>query len=440
MIAKRAQRLTVVSLIVAAVLASALPTRGQTPVVEAVLTRPESGLPRALPNEMGVSAEVLARLRPAMQMHVDTGWVPGILVAVARHGKLVYLETIGSADVARGTPLLHDAVFRIYSMSKPVTAVAVMQLVEQGRLSLDDELAKYIPAWANARVYNGGGTASPVTVPAEKRITIRDLLMHTSGIAYGISSTPADSLVNAWGIFHGGRSLEVFADSLATIPLAVQPGSRWRYAAGLEVLGRVIEVVTHRPFEQYLKEEVFQPLGMTSTGFRLTPELAARAVVMHERGADGRLRAATTVLAGDNFIPGARFACGGCGLVSTAGDYLRFAQMLLNGGELDGVRVLRPETVAMMTRNLLPDGMVPIASYYGPGMGQGLGMAVKVHEPSERGPAPPGVAGWSGAANTFFWIDPAANLVGMVWTQHVTFFGATLGSEVQRIVYEALHR
>jgi CubicO group peptidase (beta-lactamase class C family) len=359
---------------------------------------------------------------------------------VARHGKLVYLETVGSADVERATPLVQDAVFRIYSMSKPVTAVAVMQLVEQGRLSLDDELAKYIPAWANARVYNGGGAVSPVTVPAERRITIRDLLMHTSGIAYGISSAPSDSLVNAWDIFNGARTLEAFADSLATIPLAVQPGSRWRYAPGLELLGRVIEVVTHRPFEQYLQQEVFRPLAMTSTGFRLTPALAARAAVVHERGADGRLRPASILLAGDNFVSGARFACGGCGLVSTAGDYLRFAQMLLNGGELDGARVLRPETVALMTRNLLPEGMVPIAGYYGPGMGQGLGMAVKVHDPSERGPAPAGVAGWSGAANTFFWIDPAANLVGMVWTQHATFFGATLGSEVQRIVYEALRR
>jgi CubicO group peptidase (beta-lactamase class C family) len=228
MIVEPAQRVIVIALIATAVMAPAIPTSGQTPVVEAGPARPESGLPRALPDVVGLSAEVLARLRPSMQVHVDTGWVPGILVAVARHGKLVYLETVGSADVERATPLVQDAIFRIYSMSKPVTAVAVMQLVEQGRLSLEDELAKYIPAWANGRVYNGGGTVSPVTVPAERRITILDLLMHTSGIAYGISSAPSDSLVNAWDIFNGARTLEAFADSLATIPLAVQPGSRWR--------------------------------------------------------------------------------------------------------------------------------------------------------------------------------------------------------------------
>jgi CubicO group peptidase (beta-lactamase class C family) len=401
---------------------------------------PPFGLPRAAPEEVGLSAEALARIGPQVQAFVDSGRVAGVLVAVARGGKLAYLETFGRADRETDVPLAPDAVFRIYSMTKPVTAVATMQLVEQGRLRLDDPVSRYIPAFAGVRVYAGGGAASPVTVPAERPITIQDLLAHTSGLPYGLGGSPSDTLARVFDLFRASRTVAGFADSVAHLPLAFQPGSRWGYGPGLEVLGRVIEVVAERPLDEYLDEEIVRPLGMRSTSFRLRPELRARLAVLYGTGGDRRLRPQREFRGADGSEPDARFVGGGGGLVSTAADYLRFAQMLLGGGELDGVRILRPETVELMRRNLLPPEQIPLPRFMmqAPGFGHGLGVGVQVEPATEANPTAEGTFGWSGAGGTFFWIDPRNELVGMVWTQ--LYFGSfgTLVPDVKRLVYSAL--
>ncbi|GLC25132.1 serine hydrolase [Roseisolibacter agri] len=396
-------------------------------------------LPRATPGDVGLSAEALARIAPAMRAYTDSGKLGGMLVAVARHGRLAYLETFGTADVRTGAPLASDAVFRMYSMTKPVTAVAVLQLVERGTLGLDDPVARYIPAFAEAAVYAGGGAAHPTTTPAVRPITIRQLLMHTSGMAYGLGVLAPDSIANARGLFVASRTVAGFADTVARIPLAFQPGARWRYGPGLEVLGRVVEIVDGRPFERYLDEEIFTPLGMRSTAMRLTPALRARLAGYYERGPDGRLRTTRGMVPQDLLEPAARFACGGCGLVSTAGDYLRFAQMLLNDGTLDGVRILRPESAAELRRDALPPALGPIpAGNFGPGTGFGLGVAVQRDRASPENPSAPGTFGWSGAANTYFWVDPANGVIGMVLTQHHPPFSYPLLRETKQLVYAAL--
>ena len=400
---------------------------------------PAQGLPRATPEAVGLSPAALARIAPAMRAYTDSGKLGGVLVAVARRGKLAYLETFGAADIEQRTPLSGDAVFRIYSMTKPVTAVAVLRLVERGQLRLDDPVSAYVPAFAEARVYAGGGTANPATTPPARPITIRDLLAHTSGLAYGLSNTPSDSLVRAFDPFRASRTLAGIADTLARIPLVFSPGDRWTYGPGLEVLGRVVEVVSGQPFDRYLDEEVFRPLRMRSTAFRLSPALRARQVRVYRPGPDRGLQPVQQVVASDNFEPGARFVCGGCGLVSTAADYLRFAQMLLDGGTLDGARILRPESVALMRRNVLPPALVPIPAFQmGPGNGFGLGVAVQVDTATAQNPSAAGTFGWPGAANTFFWVDPQHDLIGMVWTQHLPSFAYPLLPEVKRLVYAAL--
>ena len=421
---RRAAGVTIVALLVA-LLTSLTPGR----------TRAQ-GLPMATPESVGLSSATLARLEPAMRAYIDSGKLGGVLVAVARHGKLAYLRTVGRADLARGTPLGPDAVFRIYSMTKPVTAVAVLQLVERGKLRLDAPVSAYVPSFAGARVYAAGGAAHPTTRPPRRPITIRDLLAHTSGMAYALDvKTASDTLVDAFNLFRASRTVAGMADSLARIPLMFSPGERWSYGPGFEVLGRVVEVVDGRPFDRYLEEEIFRPLDMRSTGFRLTPALRARLASTYERGADGRLRPPPeSLLAGDIFEPGARFVCGGCGLVSTAGDYLRFAQMLLNGGTLGSARILRPETVALMRRNVLPPALLRT----GPDAGFGLGVAVQVDSANAQDPSAPGSFGWKGAANTFFWVDPRNDLIGMVWTQHLPYGAYPLQRDVERIVYAAL--
>jgi CubicO group peptidase (beta-lactamase class C family) len=296
-----------------------------------------------------------------------------------------------------------------------------------------------VPAFAGVRVYAGGGTARPATAAPARAITVRDLLAHTSGLAYGLSNTPSDSLVRAFDPFRASRTVAAFADSLARVPLVHSPGERWSYGPGLEVLGRVVEVVSRRPLDRYLEDEIFRPLGMRSTGFRLTPAMRARLAGVYERGDDRRLRPTRNPLVTDIYDPAARFVCGGCGLLSTADDYLRFAQMLLAGGTLDGVRVLQPSSVAEMRRDALPAAVGRIPAFLmGPGFGHGLGVAVQLDSATAENPSAPGTFGWAGAANTFFWVDPANELIGMVWTQHFPSFAHPLLADVKRLVYAAL--
>lgn len=380
------------------------------------------GLPRARPEDVGLSAVALQRIQPQLEAWVNSDTVAGVVAVVVRHGKIAYMTQAGSLDSARGAPIAEDAVFRIYSMTKPITSVAVMQLVERGKIHLDDPVSKYIPAFANTKVYASGGAANPTLRDPEHPITIANLLTHTAGLTYGVfGNTPVDSIYMRAGLFNDRWALEQLTDSLARLPLVFSPGTAWNYSFAIDVLGRVVEVVSGMTFDRYLDSAIFRPLGMRSTAFHATPAMRGRITSAFVRGRDGKLRAATPLL-GASYTDAGKMYSGGGGLLSTIPDYLRFAQALLNGGTLDGHRILERETVALMMQNHLPLQITPIMPEgpWPPGKnGFGYGGGVRLDSASASMPGAAGTFRWSGYATTFFWIDPKNDLIAMLWTQFI---------------------
>jgi CubicO group peptidase (beta-lactamase class C family) len=399
------------------------------------------GLPRARPADVGLSAAALERIAPALRTYVDSGKLPGLLAVVARHGKLVYVASVGSMDLEHGRAMKPDAVFRIYSMTKPITSAAVMQLYEHGKLRLDDPVSRYIRAFAGVKVYAGGSAAQPELRDPDRPVTVADLLTHTSGLTYGFfGSSPVDSIYLRARLAAPTWTTAQLADSLARLPLAFSPGSKWNYSFATDVLGRIVEVVSGTSLDRYLDSALFRPLGMRMTAFHATRAMDGHIIPAYARGPDGKLHAMSPLLSPE-FTTEGRLLSGGGGLLSTAGDYLRFAQMLLNGGELEGRRVLKPETVELMLQNRLPPGLTPITIDAGwpPGRsGFGYGGAVRVDSDTTV-PGSPGMFRWAGYATTFFWIDPHADLIAMVWTQYmpVTEYWS-LDAHFQRLVYAAV--
>jgi CubicO group peptidase (beta-lactamase class C family) len=392
------------------------------------------GLPRARPEEVGLSSAALDRIAPALQTFIDSGRLAGIAAAVARHGKLVYFSAVGTMDSARTVPMKPDAVFRIYSMTKPVTTVAVMQLYERGKIKLDDPVSKYIPEFANTQVYDGGPSPNPTLRAPDRPITIEHLLTHTSGLTYGaFGNSPVDSMYGRAGILGANQTIETMAANVAKLPLLFSPGTKWNYSVALDVLGRVVEVASGMTFDRYLQDEIFTPLAMTHTSFHATAAMDGSITWLFAPAGAGRLRANPQLLSAGYRDQGKAFM-GGQGLLSTIPDYMRFAQMLLSGGELDGKRVLKRETVTMMMQNHLPAALTPIPMIAGYGFG--FGGAVRV-DSGGRTPEPRGTFRWSGFASTFFWIDPKNELIGMVWAQLIPTFGP-LDQAFQRVVYEAV--
>lgn len=393
------------------------------------------GLPTAKPEAVGLSSSALARIAPLMQSYVDSGKIAGAVAVVARHGRVVYVQSVGMADIASGRAMSSTALFRIASMTKPITAVAVMRLIEDGKVRLDDPVSKFIPRFAAVRVYAGGGAAHPTLIAPKRAITIQDLLTHTAGLTYGFfGNSPVDSIYMASNdVMNSAQTLAQFADSIAGLPLMFSPGERWNYSMALDVLGRVVEVAAGVPFDRYLDERIFKPLRMTETGFHVPAAQRERVVSVYARGADGRLAGDAKL---DRLYTDGQFLSGGGGLVSSVADYLRFAQMLAAGGTLDGARILKPETVALMRRNYLPGSMRLSRAIAGqPGYGFGLGGAVLVD--SAPGSGAPGIYRWAGAYNTYFWIDPTNELVAMIWTQVWPFRPFPLEAQFQRLVYDA---
>lgn len=398
-------------------------------------------LPGAAPSEVGLSAAALAEIGPMLQAHVDSGHLAGVVAVIARQGRVAYEEAYGWADIERREPMSSDAVFRIYSMTKPVLAVGALRLMEEGRLGLEDPVSRYIPAFADVRVYDGGPADAPMLKRPDSVMRVRHLLTHTAGLGYGIGESPVDTLYQRAALFDASRTVEQFADSVARLPLYSSPGTAFRYSAAIDVLGRVLEVASGQALDRFLEDQIFEPLGMHSTTFRRSAENEARIATLYARGADGRL---TEVVDGLNamYEPGARFFWGGGGLLSTPDDYLGFAQMLLNGGELNGRRVLEPESVMLMMSNHLPAAQTPLA---GPplmdeGYGYGLGGAVLVDASRAALPGAAGIYRWSGYVGTYFWIDPVNELIGMVWTQFTPGRTYTLEEDFQRMVYAALRQ
>ena len=397
-------------------------------------------LPTAPAESLGLSQAGLDRIAASIQPFVDSAKVGGVYVAIARHGHIGYERTFGWMDVARREPMRRDAIFRIYSMTKPVTAVGILRLVEDGKIGLDDPVSKYIPSFANLKVFAGGTADSPILASPASPVTVRQLLNHTSGLPYGLTAGPVDTIFARAKLYDASRTLEQFTDSLARIPLLFPPGTHWSYSSGVDVAGRVIEAASGQTLDRFLEEQVFRPLGMRDTGFRIRPDMRSRLATVYKTGPDGRLQE----LVGDAllamFEPEARFLWGSGGLLSTPDDYLRFTQMLLNGGVFGETRILRPETVALMTHNTLPADLTPVQSgaLGDPTYGFGLGTAVKVDTTGATRPGPRGIFRWSGYLGTYFWVDPANDLIAMIWTQHSPGSRFPLEVRFQELVYAAV--
>lgn len=393
----------------------------------------DSPLPEREPEAVGMASARLDRIRPSMQRYVDEGLVSGIITMVARRGSLVHWDAVGLKDIDSRAVLRRDDILRICSMTKPITSVGVMLLVEEGALSLDDPVSLYLPELAGLEVHTTRGP-----VPPKRPITIAHLLSHTSGLTYGLfGETPVDSLYRREDVFSG--DLRNLVEEVGGLPLVGHPGEVWNYGVSTDVLGRVIEIVSGQRLDDFLSQRVLEPMGMTDTGFYASPEKAERLMTLYRTGADGLLEPTNASECSDPFGPA--LLSGGGGLLSTAPDYLRFAQMLLNGGELEGTRLLRQETVEMMRTNRLPESLIPIRvgpNFAPPGYGFGLGFSVLTDADATPIPDNDGVFRWLGYASTYFWIDPQEQLVGLVLTQLEPGTHPELEVEFQTLVYEAI--
>ncbi len=388
------------------------------------------GITQGQPADVGMSAEALEGITPTMQEIIDDGRTGGIMTLVARGGTIVHWDAHGWRNLGED-PLEPNDIFRIYSMTKPITSTAVMMLVEEGRLGLEQPLADVIPAFADVQVYDDGQTRAP-----SRPITIRDLLRHTSGLTYGVfGNTPVDQmyvrdLFNTLGR-QSGKDLEETVAALAALPTLADPGTLWNYSMSTDVLGRVVEVVSGMSLDAFFRTRIFDPLGMHDTAFHVDASKLDRLAGIYTVR-DGTLTATESAADGP-FTTAPSWYSGGGGLTSSAMDYLRFAQMLLNEGELDGVRLLQPETVRDMRSNHLPEELIPInVGGPVPNHGFGLGFAVSV------GGADEGTYWWAGVANTFFWIDPVEEIIAFAWTQYDGFGEVPIDPPLRSIVYGAL--
>jgi CubicO group peptidase (beta-lactamase class C family) len=384
-----------------------------------------------------MSSARLDRLHDEMQALVDEGRLAGITTLVARRGRIVDARAFGYRDLEDRDSLAVDDVFRIYSMTKPITGVALMMLHEEGRFRLGDPVSRYIPELRGLRVATEWGPDGPELEDADHEMTIRELMTHTAGLAYGIGDPhPLDRRYAADGVLDPTRTLRDMIDKLAVLPLRQQPGTRWSYSVAVDVQGYLVEVLSGQPFDQFLEERIFEPLGMVDTGFHVPADQHHRLARVYGYGPDGKLAEAPEPEAAEGrrpFLDPATFFSGGGGLVSTAMDYLRFSQMLLNGGELDGVRLLSPTTVALMTRNQLPRAMGEFA----PGRGFGLDFAVVV-DPVAAGVPSVGEYSWGGAAGTWFWIDPVEDLVFVGMIQQFGGGRPDMAPLARQLTYQAI--
>ncbi len=368
------------------------------------------------PASVGMSQEGLDKLTAAMQQMVDDGELEGIVTAVSRHGKLVHFETFGHQDTEAGIVMKKDTIARIYSMTKPIAGVALMTLYDEGKFTLDDAVEDYIPELAGLEVAaEDGPDGDPVVEDADHKMTIRELMSHTGGLTYGFfSRSQVDTLYQKANVLDRNSTLKEFVGKLSKIPLRQQPGTAWHYSVSVDVQGYLVEVLTGKTFDEVLSERIFEPLGMKDTAFWVPPEKADRLSRMYSRGRDGKVSSAPN----GEYLTKPAFFSGGGGLVSTAMDYMRFSQMLLNGGELDGVRILEPETVKLMHTNQLPASIEQINPMVGnPGNTFGLDFALvaKPDGTSDHALAK-GEYWWFGIGGTWFGINPIQDtvVVGMI--------------------------
>ncbi|WP_439893016.1 serine hydrolase domain-containing protein (plasmid) [Ralstonia sp. 25C] len=403
----------------------------------------------------GMSRERLQRVdRFIHDAYVATGKLPGALTQVWRRGERVVNAVQGWADRERQVPLAEDSIFRIYSMTKPITSVAFMMLVEECKVALDDPVSKYIPAWQNLGVFTGGFMAGFQTRPTTRPMRMVDLLRHTSGLTYGFhQNTNVNAAYRQLKL--GGAdlngTLDGMVEKLAGLPLEFSPGEAWNYSVSTDVLGYLVGKISGVPFETFLKERILDPLGMVNTAFYVPEDKASRLCACYAVGALGSTAVSDQPVLQDDprtsaYLKPPSFVSGGGGLVSTAADYLRFARMLLQGGELDGVRLLGPKTLALMTANHLPGGvdistlsprsMFSEAAY--DGVGFGLGFATTIAQAATLIPGSTGDFFWGGAAGTFFWVDPKEDLIGLFFTQVLPSSAYPVRRQLRTLVYSAI--
>ena len=383
-----------------------------------------SAIATVRPEEVGLSSTRLARVSTWMRAQIEAGRTGGIVTLVARRGKAAFLDVVGKADVNRDKPMTVDTIVRIYSMTKPLTSVAIMMLYEEGRFQLDDPISRFIPAFAGQRVFTGGSRGKIDTVPAARDITFRDLLTHTSGLTYGfMESTLVDGLYRANKVDFQteNTSLKELVEKAATLPLLAQPGTRWNYSISTDVLGYLIEVISGMPFETFLKQKVIDPLKLGDTDFHVPEAKHTRFAANYTVGRNGGLHEIDDPTKSVYLRP-RNVNSGGGGLVSTVSDYARFCQFMLNKGELDGVRLLGRKTVELMTSNHLGGDMADMGTprfsettYEG--IGFGLGFSVMIDPAKAQIVGTPGEYAWGGAASTAFWVDPKEDMFVVFLTQ-----------------------
>ena len=397
------------------------------------ITVTAADLPSAAPDTVGMSSARLARIDTMIQAEVTAGRLPGMVVAVARRGKVVYQKAIGVANRETREPLRADAMFRLYSMTKPVASVALLTLYEQGKFRLTDSLDRYLPQFANVKVYKGVDAAGkPILAAPSRKPTIHDAFRHTLGLASGLGQSPVDALYREAGISMAALdSLAQEMDKLGTMPLLYDPGDRWVYGLGHDVQARLIEVFSGVPYAEYLQRTIFGPLGMRDTMFGVPAKLKARFPLVYSPRPDGTMTPDTA----DSYARFTDHHFGTLSLSGSAPDYLRFAQMLVNGGELDGVRILGTKTVDLMRQNHLPPNLPSIAG--SPGMGYGLGVSVVMNQAALGRLTSVGSFGWSGAATTTFSVDPEENLTYVIAAQLMPNDSALM-QRVETLIYQAI--
>ena len=404
----------------------------------------------AAPHEVGLLAERLERISSVTQGFIDEGQLAGAVTLVARRGKVAHFEAYGAMDIEAGKPMQKDTIFRIYSMTKPVAAVGVMMLCEEGKLTLDAPAARYLPELGGLEVAQDADADVFAPVKAEREMTVQDLMQHTAGLPgaarYMAGTSAADKRYRKAGLDRLHEcNLKELAQRLGKIPLLYQPGTKWHYSIAADVLGRLIEVASGQPFDQFLAERIFQPLGMADTGFYVPSDKIDRLAGMYGPKPTGGLQTidapegGTGHISKTSFIKKPRFLSAGGGLVSTGADFARFCLMLLGKGTLNGKRLMGRESVELMTRNHLPQHLIPLdkkpEDRYS-GLGFGLGVSVRVQQTEWVPVSQIGEYGWIGGTSTEFWISPRDELVAITLAQHIPF--SALSHTLKPLVYAAI--
>ena len=401
------------------------------------------------PENVGLSSTQLERIEKHFKRrYIDPEKIAGCLTLVARKGEIAYLQTLGLMDRERNKPMQSDTIFRIYSMTKPITSVALMMLYEEGHFQLNDPVWKYIPEWRNLRVFAAGNYPDFLTSRPKRPMTIADLFTHTSGLTYGfMEQTNVDAAYRKLGVgeLHTDKTLKEMIDLLGTLPLEFSPGEYWNYSNATDVLGYLVEVISGLSLDQFFKTRIFDPLGMVDTGFYVPLEKQGRFSANYQRTPAKKLILADDPVDGI-FSQPPSFLSGGGGLVSTANDYFRFCQMILNGGELDDVRILGKKTIEYMTMNHLHNGTKDMASMtissfeqVAPeGSGFGLGFSVILSPVTAGVIGSPGEYSWGGMASTAFWIDPVEEMIVIFLTQFMPSATFNFRGQLKSLIYPAI--